>query len=147
MNIVLFIFAVLPLIQFNRNRALLCALFCYSAILHDVLFGAADGEMYYLSAAAFDFVVVMVLHRLFDSKLSVTIQKISLLSMLLNFGGYILWYNYMEPMMYDYLFLALYAYAIFIFIGRGIINVGDDTAYSNRLSIYLSSSTNNNPSI
>jgi hypothetical protein len=71
-------------------------------ILHDVIFGAYEGFAYYGTAAMFDYLVLLVMRRSFG------VQLICLVSIIFNMFGYMDWFLYLPPTLYDYSLLFLY---------------------------------------
>lgn len=101
------------------------AMFVGAAVAHDVMFGAHDGLAYYGSAALFDLVVIFGISRLSEiSEFSLQIQKLSVLSIFLNLYGWAAWFAYLSPIAYNYAYVALYGWALLLFVIGGWPSVG-----------------------
>lgn len=107
------IICILSVISKNP-AALAYALF---AVAHDFI--GLDGWQYYLSASLADVAVLVIISMSINpSRTTTGILYISFLSVIMNFYGYILWTNYLEPTTYNASFYMIYAMAIFV-IARG----------------------------
>lgn len=83
-----------------------------------------EGLWYYGSAALFDLAFIGATVSFSDSKLLDSLCNISIVSMLLNFFGWLLWFNYYPPAHYDLAFLCLYTWAVVVLLRKDIEYVG-----------------------
>ena len=85
-------------------------LFVGMAICHDALFGDSDGLTYYVTAGLFDYVTILLIKR------TTFIQLIVISSLILNMLGFLLWFFYLEPAIYNECFILLYIVTIVLTI-------------------------------
>ncbi len=91
---------------FARNAYAL--MFVAASFMHAEFLGHLDGFMYYGTAVLFAYVTLLFSGR------SIVVQVICLISMVLNMFGYIVWYLYIPPTIYNYNCFMLYIIASFI---------------------------------
>lgn len=83
-------------------------LFVAASFLHSAFLAHLDGFLYYSSAALFAYVTLLFSGR------SIVVQMICLISIVLNMFGYIVWYLYIPPTIYNYNCFILYIIASII---------------------------------
>jgi len=105
-------------------------------IINDLLLAGKVGSVYYIGSALFDLATIIIISRA-GSSMALSIQKICVASICLNFFGWVMWMLYMPPVMYNSLFIALYIYALFTLIKRNSLDVGDFTLDSWRTGFHL----------
>ena len=94
--------------------------FCAGLILHDSFLGGLDGYLYFVSAAFVDLLIIVILGLTLSANvLAFKLQVLSLLSIVTNSIGWLLWLNYSQSYLYAYIFAALYLSAIIIIMQRG----------------------------
>lgn len=126
LTFIFFILAVAVLFQPNAPRLYATGCFVAASIVHDVLFGGLSGIGYYGSAAAADLIVIILLSGVYPvSKLVVRVQLICFASIWLNFVGWLMWYQYYPPDIYNIGFTILYLVALLVFVLKGPGDVGD----------------------
>ncbi len=102
---------------FTKNKI---AIF-FSAILltHNTMSTNFDGWFYYISAAICDLLFIGIAALFIRPCYMVSdLLCLSFCSILLNFYGWLIWYNYLPPQSYINGFIFLYSLAILIIIGR-----------------------------
>ena len=99
-------------------------LFVASATLFQLVLGDADGSVYFLLAAFCDYMVAGLLYRFGQSRKSLDMMLISIVSIILNLTGWILWYFYLPPDVYVGLFGVLYTVAIITILRKDGEDVG-----------------------
>ena len=117
---------IASVIQPNRQR--LFAGLVYSGLLvaNDLILFEKEGFAYYGGSALFDLAAIIVISCTVKvSSMALTIQKICLASICLNFFGWVMWMLYMPPVMYNSLFIALYVCALLTLITRNKSDVGE----------------------
>lgn len=120
-------FAVL--FQPTRERFVAGAAFAAFLVLHDLLLASADGFAYYGSAALVDLIIVALLHKIEPlPTMALALQRLCVVSIVTNFAGFLLWYNYSPPTAYNVAFLILNAWAVWI-LTRDVRDVGDPADY------------------
>ena len=82
--------------------------FVAASFLHSAFLAHLDGFLYYGSAALFAYLTLLLSSR------SIAVQVICLISIVLNMFGYMWWYFYMAPTIYNYICFILYILASFI---------------------------------
>lgn len=85
-------------------------LFVGMAICHDALFGDSDGLTYYVTAGLSDYVTILLIKR------TTFIQLVAISSLILNMLGFLLWFFYLEPAIYNECFIMLYIVTIVLTI-------------------------------
>ena len=118
-------FISMILVGFAQWRTV-AVLFVILISAHDLIVTGLklEGLLYYGSAALFDLAFIVATISLSDSKLLDSLCNICIASMVLNFAGWVLWFNYFSPMHYDIAFLCLYAYAIVVLLRKDFEHVG-----------------------
>ena len=142
-NAITYIFlalAVVVFIQPSASRFFAAAAFVSVTLAHEVLLSTYDGLLYYGSAALFDLAIIVLLSRLNPlPKMAVRLQRVCMVSIFVNAGGWVLWTTYAPPLAYDVAFAALYAWAIVVLTTRNGQNVGDSTLGRRHSGFYLRS--------
>ena len=109
--------------QKRRPTALIFALFTLG---HDMLMSGLDGLAYYGSAALFDLCVITCLANIRQSsRLTVSLLKVSLVSIVLNFIVWLMWITYLPPLLYNLSYGVLYSYVIITLIKNEGVEHGD----------------------
>lgn len=119
--------ALIALSIAQRDRTRFAAAFCFSAaiVVHDAVFRNSDGSVYFLSAAAVDLLVMSALSRISEPcKVVSGLQRVCLLSTIINTVGWVAWYAFVPSAWYGTAFIALYAYAATILLDGTRDNVG-----------------------
>ena len=107
-------------------------MFVFVAISHLIIADIFTDPAYYLSAALFDLFVINFLASMNrPTSKTLQLQWLSVVSLLTNFIGWGMWYAYLDPMMYNATFSALYLTAFII-----ILQQDDDINGIGRNSIY-----------
>jgi hypothetical protein len=113
------IICILTLIQSNKNRFHLAIFYSLACVVHILVFSSAIGVDYYLSAGVFDFALIygFCLYAK-PGNFSDNMILISVISLALNWYGWIIYENYLPPNSYDTAFQFLYGYAILTLLKR-----------------------------
>jgi hypothetical protein len=109
------------------------ALTCGQFIACDML----DGLAYYASAALVDTFVVFALSLVRPiPRMVLHLQVLSIVSIAFNLAGFVMWYFYQPPTLYNNAYLAFYATMVVVFLWRGKQDhVGGYSAYSWRACV------------
>lgn len=99
-------------------------LFVASATVFQYTLGDVDGSVYFLYAALCDFSVCGVLYRFGMGRKTLDMMLISIVSMMLNLGGWLLWFFYYPPVIYVECFHILYAVTLVAILNKGDDDVG-----------------------
>lgn len=131
------VLCALLFIQRGSSRIYCAVIFLAFTMIHQLFLASIDGWSYYASSALFDLAVIGLLHNISPvTKLAINLQRISLLSMLTNAIGYALWFFYLDPALYNTMFIGIYSLAIFALIERdGAYDVGFYSWYSGIRSV------------
>lgn len=117
-------------------------LFCkLSFILIEDNFYRPTGMFYYGSMAIMDLITIMLIYKLVvPTNLSVDLQKICMISMILNGSAWICWENYIKHAeIYGYSYVILYFVALILMIKKDNM---DDRDIRRRLRNYILSVSN-----
>lgn len=118
--------AIASYFQRDQNRyAVICFAMCSG--LHqiaDMLFGDSWGFLYYYTAALTDLIIINLLFKVSTpTVLIINLQKISLLFIVNNLIGWIIYELAYEPLVYNNISLMLFSFALFASTTKGR---GDD---------------------
>lgn len=107
------IICILALSQSSHQRAVIACIYAAVVGLHSLAFYDCGGELYYLSAALADLVIIAVISVwAAPSRLAENLIDISLISICLNAFGFIVWCSKLPPESYNISYGALYLIAI-----------------------------------
>lgn len=121
-------FAILiaALFQPSRDRFNVAMLFAVFTEGHGLFMSNLDGMEYYVSAALFDLLVIAGLFLYpMKTRLIEELQRISIVSIMLNFFGWIAWMLYFPPTAYNVSFMMLYTWTIITLLRKERGHVGD----------------------
>ena len=122
---------VASVIQPNRQRLFAGMVFSGLLIANDLLLFDKAGLLYYAGSALFDLATIILISCVVSS-MAVSIQKICIASICLNFFGWVMWTLYMPPVVYNSLFAVLYVCALLTLITRNKTDVGEHASYRGR---------------
>lgn len=121
---------VIALFQHDTRRFYAAFVFAGLTVLHDPLFGDLDGLAYYGSAALTDLLILTLLAGVYPvPKMVISLQFMSIVSVILNGIGYVMWFNWMVPTVYNSLFIVFYVCSILVMLGKDGENVGIHGVY------------------
>lgn len=119
---------IVAFIQPNAPRLFAAVSFVTITLLHEILLSDLDGLQYYGSAALFDLGIIIITSGINPvPKMVLSLHKICIASILVNLLGWVIWFFYFPPFLYDLAFVGVYAWALYIFIKRDWLNVGGYT--------------------
>tara|TARA_R110000765_G_scaffold154371_2_gene257395 strand:- start:165 stop:665 length:501 start_codon:yes stop_codon:yes gene_type:complete len=127
-------------ILFQTNSPRLYAAFLFSAVLyaHELIMYDADGILYYGSAASLDLLAVILMGMVSPlPRMVLRLQMISFLFIIVNFIGWIMWYLYQPPLVYNILCAILFSLAFITLLLRDKKDVGGFTMAGWRSCICL----------
>ena len=99
-------------------------LFVMVATLFQELCGNLDGSIYFFLAAFCDFIVAGILYRFGTSRKSLDMMLISIVSMLINLIGWLLWFFYQPLDVHVAMFTMLYCAAILMILKKDSDDAG-----------------------
>jgi len=115
-------------IQPNAPRLYAAVIFVGATALHELFFSDYGGLQYYGSAALFDLAIIILTSGINPvPKMVLSLQKICIVSIIANLAGWVIWFLYYPPIIYDLAFVAIYAWTLITLIKRTGINVGGYT--------------------
>jgi len=129
-TITLLIYAVVivSFIQPNAPRFFAAIIFTSITLLHELLFSSYDGLQYYGSAALFDLAVIVFTSGINPvPKMVLSLHRICIVSIFANLTGWVLWFFYYPPLVYDVTFIAIYTWTLIILVKRSGLDVGGYT--------------------
>lgn len=111
-------------------------------LFHELFFSAYDGTKYYLSAALFDMAAIILLSRLNPlPKIALDLQIVSFVSILTNTMGWVVWFRYYPPVIYDLAYVVIYSWVLLLLIKRIRLHVGRYTGNSRSSRFQCNSSS------
>ena len=113
------VIVVLATLQPTLHRFYVASTFAVLTLIHNYSMYELEGIAYYGSDALFYFAIIAItskLHKITD--LTISIHRICLAAIALDAFGWVIWMLYIPPAVYNYSFMALYAYAVFTLIKR-----------------------------
>lgn len=117
-------------IQPNRHRLFAGLVYSWLLVANDMMLFEKEGFAYYGVSALFDLATIIIISCAVKvSSMAITIQKICLASICLNFLGWVMWTLYMPPVVYNSLYVVLYVCALLTLIKRNKTDVGDLASY------------------
>lgn len=120
--------ALASAMQPNSQRLFVGLVYSGLLVVNDLLLFNEAGLLYYYGSAVFDVATIIIISRVAKvSSMALTIQKICLASIAVNFFGWVMWMLYMPPVMYNSLFAVLYVCALLTLITRNKSDVGEHT--------------------
>ena len=115
-------------VQRCTPRTIVATIFAMGIIIHDRLFYAVseDPWIYYLSAALFDLLVILIIARMNTTlRLATDIQVISIASIFFNLIGWIQYMQGHDVTTYMLMYVVLYGWAIVALLRREPRNAGN----------------------
>lgn len=127
-SILLAALVLAALTQPTAPRLFAAFIFVGVTLSHDFLLSDLDGFAYYGSAALFDLCIIAATSGINPiPRTVITLHKICLVSMMANLFGWILWFSYFPPDVYNAILMATYTWALITLIIRGRADVGSFT--------------------
>lgn len=119
---------VVAFIQPNAPRFFAAVLFVSITLTHEIFLSHLDGLMYYGSAALLDLAIIVLTSGINPvPRMVLSLHRVCIASIVLNLAGWVLWFFYFPPLLYDLAFVTLYAWALWIFTKRDRADVGGYT--------------------
>ncbi len=123
--VVLVAIVLAAIFQPNAPRLFAAVVLAGSLWLHELALSDLDGLAYYGSDALCNLGVIILISGINPiPALVIRIQIICLLSIILNFLGWVAWYAYLHPLPYNVVFLLLYTWTLIALIRRDNGDVG-----------------------
>jgi len=127
-TVLLTIIALTVLIQPNAPRLFAALLFVGLTLIHEFFMSDLDGLAYYGSAALLDLGIIILTSGITPvPKMVIDLHRICMVSILINFIGWLIWLAYLPPAAYDSAFVILYLWAVYILINKDSADVGGFT--------------------
>lgn len=105
--------------QPSQSRLFAGGVFISILILHEVIFSQSEGLTYYGSASLF-YIGIMIITSpaAHVTRLVFDIHKICLAAITVNAFGWLLWFFYFQPAVYNIAYLGLHCWAIYVLMQR-----------------------------
>ncbi len=125
LNALFGLMALSALIQPNAPRLFAVLIFMSVTLAYDAMGGSLIGFWYYVGAGGLDVGIIILTSGINPlPKMVVTLHRICMVSIAVNFIGWLMWYFYQSPVVYDSMFLVIYAWTLMTFITRDGADVG-----------------------
>ncbi len=113
----IYLLCMLCFLQPTLSRAVVAGVFVFFIMSHEVLAYSLDGLMYYGSSSLFDLLIISIITKIsFASRLCFQLQLICLASIFINALGWMMWFTYQPPDLYNWCFIVLNFYAVYCLI-------------------------------
>lgn len=123
-SVLLILIGVAVFIQPNAPRFFAASIFIGLTSSHELFLSHLNGLAYYGSAALLDLGIIVLTSGISPiPKMVITLHKICVLSIFVNFAGWIAWRMYLSPVPYEFAFVVIYAWTIVALMKRS--GVGD----------------------
>lgn len=123
-NLIILIFLAATL-QSDNGRRVAAFMFAVVALTHSMCMSDLDGFAYYGSAAMFDLALITILSKMNPiTDIVIKLQRISLVSIGVNMLGWVMWYLYLSPVIYNVSFIFIYLWVTAVLLQR--IKTSDD---------------------
>lgn len=133
---------LVTLTQPNAPRLFAALVFVGVTLSHEVFLSNYDGLSYYGGAALFDLAIIIATSGIRPlPQMVLSLHKICLVSILANFMGWVIWFLYFPPIIYDISFVVIYTWALITLIKRSGLDVGGYTLDSWAVCFCFNSST------
>lgn len=124
MSLLIYLILIASALQYNWEDRGAAFVFVAPVILYELFGKYVPDWGYYVGAGALSFGALWALKSFFWSRLSDRLSRAMFVSILLNFVGFILFNNNLDPEPYNYLFFVYYAWVLYILINEGGLYVG-----------------------
>jgi hypothetical protein len=105
--------------QKTAARFYAASIYLTVVMVHELVFKDIGGPYYYGIAAMADLLIMILTGQITPMpKMVINLHRLCLVSIVANGIGWLMWFSYMPPDLYDYFFMALYIWAIFILCER-----------------------------
>ena len=110
---------VVALFQPSRERFCIAVAYSVTCAIHLFLCDDLTGVLYYLSAGVFDLIVLLfICLRARPARFADIMVSVCAGSLVLNFYGWVIYEQYMEPISYNTASHVLYVFAIYVLLRR-----------------------------
>ena len=114
-----------------------CFYYVLMTLTHELFINKVTSLPYYSTAAIFDLVSMILMASIKPTpNIAVKLSFICVISICLNFYGWLIYILYIKPVTYDIGFIILYAVAIYVFLSKDKISVADNPLINGRFSIH-----------
>ncbi len=106
---------VLVVLQPTEERMIVATIYAGLCVIHNIASVEFVGFTYYMTAGMFDLVILALLCSYGAAgRLTRNLISVCMVSIVLNFYGWLIWFLYQPPMTYNIASMALYLIAILI---------------------------------
>lgn len=107
------------MIQRDKAKRRITCFYALMTLLHIFALGKTDGLLYYGSAALFNFIILLVITT--DTKnrrLVIRLSAVCILEIFCNSIGWLMWFAYMPPIVYNWAYIIIYVVITGVFISE-----------------------------
>jgi hypothetical protein len=134
-----YVIGLLCFIQPDKPRFLTCLSYASLTFMHEVFISKFTSLPYYSTAAIFDLMsMILMSHVKPVNNLIVKLSVLCVISIVLNFYGWLIYMLYFDPITYNIAFMLIYAVVIFLFVVRDKNSEHNGTYNSGEFSIRFS---------
>lgn len=118
-RLLIYILTLAAVFQPDKERRAVAGVFCCATLCHELFLSDIDGFLYYGSAALFDLAIISILSKMhIISGIALKLQRICVVSIIVNFFGWACWYNYFSPVVYNLSFILIYLWVLALLLQR-----------------------------
>ena len=123
LTLLIYAIVVVAFIQPNAPRLFAAVIFMGVTLLHELFLSSYTGLIYYGSAALLDLAIIIIISGINPvPKMVLRLHNICIVSIFANLVGWILWFFYYPPLVYDTAFAAIYIWVLITLIKRDGLN-------------------------
>jgi len=128
LSILIYALIIAALFQPNAPRFFAAVVFISLTLSHELFLAHLDGFQYYGSAALFDLAIIIITSGVDPiPRMVISLQKICIVSILCNLGGWLIWDAGAPPTVYNAAFIGIFMWALITFIKKDRADVGGFT--------------------
>ena len=121
---------VIAIFQNKWERSYSIMVIVLSNVSFYVVMSDTNSAWYFITAAMVDLLaIILMLPVSSKDRLSMWLSVVCGSSILLNAAGFVSWYNFREPTLYNYAYIALMVWAIILMITTKAPDVGNNRDY------------------
>ena len=124
--------------QPNLTRFIVALTYGVITLAHEFFMSDVNSFSYYTSAAIFDLIAMTIMSLIKPVTLiTLRLNLICVISVVINFCGWALYYFYCSPITYDIAFVVVYAVVIYLLLSRDKGHVDDISLDRRGISFYF----------
>jgi len=119
LNIILLLIVFVSITQEKSDDRGAGLIFCIPIFMLKVFESGMSGWYYYLVDATLSCATILLILRLFKTRLSLALSKSLIISILINFVGFNMWFFYQDPTVYYVSFVLYYSFVLYLLFAKG----------------------------